>query len=77
MSVYDMCKAGHRVTFELDDEGRDCSVVEHRATGARTQLHLRNNVWEIDATVIPFGEDPQLVSADLCPFHGQASQPQP
>ena len=75
MSVYDMCKSGHRVTFEFDDTGRDCSVIEHRGTGARTQLHLRGSVWEIDATIIPFGEDLQFISADLCPVHGQASQP--
>ena len=75
MSVYDMCRSGHRVIFELDDDGRDHSIIEHRATGARTQLHLRNNGWEIDATIIPFGEDLRLISADLCPVHGQASQP--
>ena len=75
MTVYDMCKSGHRATFELDDEGRGRSVIEHRATGARTPLHLRNKVWEIDATIIPFGEDLLPTSAELCSIEGQASRP--
>ena len=49
LSVYDMCKAGHRVVFDLDG-----SFAEHKTTGQKTNFILRNNTWDLDLEIVPY-----------------------
>lgn len=41
MGVYDMCAAGHRVVFDLDD-GKDAGYVQHKESGRTFRPVLRN-----------------------------------
>ena len=82
MSVYDMCTSGHRVVFELGEDGSDRSYITHRPTGSQTPMHLRNRVWELDLDVAPYSQiQSVLPSSDvcmqelLCPFQGQGLNP--
>ena len=76
LSVYDMCKAGQKVVFEIADNGADMSHSVCRHSGKVTRFTLRNNVWDLDVTAIPFNASKLYASNDstryLCPFPGQA-----
>ena len=76
LSVYDMCKAGQKVVFEIADNGADMSHSVCRHSGKVTRFTLRNNVWDLDVTAIPFNASKLYTSNDstryLCPFPGQA-----
>jgi hypothetical protein len=74
LAVYDLCAAGHRVVFDLEEGSR----AEHKKTGGVTPFVLRGRSWEIDFEVLPY-ETGGAVAADieeevarLCPFTGQA-----
>ena len=53
ISVYDMCKAGHLVTFDIDEDGVDRSHAVHKGIGEITPFTLRKRVWEMDVEVVP------------------------
>ena len=53
-SVYDMCKAGHKVTFEIDDEGTDHSHSLHRQSGMIIRFELNGRVWDMELEVMPY-----------------------
>ena len=56
IAVHDMCKAGHRVIFEIDDNGKDLSHAEHRKTGERVNFVPNGRCWDIEAEVVPYKE---------------------
>ena len=76
-----MCEAGQRVVFDIVG-GENRSYTEHKESGTRTPLKLKNRVWEIDFDVYPYQGAVKMLSAagtsreQLCPFGGQA-HPQP
>ena len=80
IAVYDMCKAGHRVVFDLEGD-EDLSHAENKATGERTKFNLRKRVWEIDAKVPPYNNTNAVWSQaaaapkSICPFEGQVAWP--
>ena len=53
VAVYDMCKAGHRVVFDLDEPG---SYAEHKMTGERQPFILRGRTWDMDLELVPFAD---------------------
>ena len=78
MSVYDMCLAGHRVVFDIED-GVDMSYVLHKKTGQTIKPELRNRTWDLDVEVVPYVESTVLFekivkesNGQLCPFQRQA-----
>ena len=77
LSVYDMCKAGQRVTFEITPDGQSYSFAEHIKSGKRTWFTLRNNVWDIDVSPIPYHEVSRSgmsdLARDLAPFNRQVN----
>ena len=51
-SVSSLVDAGHRVTFEKDDEtGLDMSYIVNKANGSVIKMHRDRNVWTIDTYV--------------------------
>ena len=76
LSVYDMCRAGQKVVFEIADDGTDMSHPMCRHSGKLTRFTLRNNVWDLDVTSVPRNASQLYTSHDstryLCPFPGQA-----
>jgi hypothetical protein len=79
ISVYDLCRTGHRVVFEIDDEGNDLShAVSRRFPHPPLKFVRRNNVWDLDVSPIPhsanekfFETNGQSIQRYLCPFQGQ------
>ena len=81
-SVYDLCAAGPRVTFDLGKDGTDRSSAENEDSGEKTYFNLRNRVWELEAKLIPKGETEDVLenmrtqqAGELCPFEGQVLWP--
>jgi hypothetical protein len=80
ISVYDLCKTGHRVVFEIDEQGNDLShAVRTREPYHTYKFTRRNNVWDLDVSPIPhsamdnyFESEGESVQRYLCPFPGQA-----
>ena len=74
LAVYDLCAAGHRVIFDLEEGSR----AEHKATGEVTPFVLRGKSWEMDLEVLPYASG-SAVAAEieketerLCPLEGPA-----
>ncbi len=78
ISVYDMCLAGHRVVFDIED-GVDMSCVLHKKTGQKIKPVLRSRTWDLDVEVVPCAESTVVLekiakesSGQLAPFQRQA-----
>ena len=54
-SVREMVKAGNRVVFDEDANGKPCSYVEYKKTGKRTVIHDNNGNFQFSIRV-PRGE---------------------
>lgn len=79
LSTYDLCRAGHRVVFDMEN-GVGKPYAEHKETGQRTRSHLRKRVWELDVQVMPHANLKQVMSkasakAPDDPFVGRATWP--
>ena len=70
LSVYDVCKAGQNVVFEIADKGADMSHSMCRHSGKMTRFTLRNNVWDLDVTATPFNAS-ELYASNESTRHGQ------
>ena len=53
LSVADLVEKGKRVTFELDDSGRNISSIVDRRTDESLPIGFRNRTFEISMTVAP------------------------
>ena len=78
ISVYDMCRTGHRVVFDMED-GVDMSYVVHKKTGQTIKPVLRSRTWDLDVEVVPYAESTVVLekiakesSGQLAPFQRQA-----
>ena len=78
ISVYDMCLAGHRFVFDIED-GVDMSYVLHKKTGQTIKPVLRSRTWDLDVEVVPYAELTVVLekiakesSGQLAPFQRQA-----
>lgn len=56
-----MCKAGHRIVFEVDSDNNDKSCIINLKTGEKVPFKLRNHVWELDLRVIPAGRTVEIL----------------
>ena len=54
-SVREMVKAGNKVVFDEDANGKPCSYVEYKKTGMRTVIHDNNGNFQF-AIRVPKGE---------------------
>ena len=50
-SAREMLEAGNRVVLDRDSNGRDCSYIEHKATGRKTAVHERNGAFQFNIVV--------------------------
>lgn len=80
VSVYDMCKAGHRVVCDIDSNGTDQSYALNLKTGEKTIFKLRSRIRELDMRVIPVRQTAEVLQReskpqDLCPLGGQIRRP--
>ena len=82
IAAYDVCAAGHKVVFDLDDEG---SYAENKKTGERIKMDLRGRTWEWEFEIVPYDDTRQIVKelaretkekTTLCPFQRQVGAPQ-
>ena len=78
MSLYDMCQAGHRVVYDMED-GVDMSYVLHKKTGLKIKLVLRSRTCDLDVEGAPHAESTVVLekiakesSGQLAPFQRQA-----
>ena len=62
-SVSRMVKNGHRVVFDTDDWGENCSFIESKATGKKLWLRERNGVYVLDVMVAPPGYQGEVDSS--------------
>eukprot|EP00971_Amphidinium_carterae_P082049 1623115-Amphidinium_carterae.3 len=61
LAVRDLLETGHRVVFELDDDGNDKSRVEHRESGDCLHFQYKRRVWELEIDVLPPSEAERLM----------------
>ena len=61
-AVYDMMKAGHRVVFDLDEQGNDISHALHKATGTETRFIPNGRTWDMELQVVPYAEARKLLN---------------
>ena len=52
-----MCLAGHRVVFDVAEDGTDLSRAEKKQTGEKTTFKLRNHVWELEVKITPTAQN--------------------
>ena len=79
-AVFDLCRTGHRVTFDLGEDGSGQSSLAHKKTGEKTPMKLENKVWHFDVDVIPKADTDAVLAeiekpGDLCPFGEQVLRP--
>ena len=55
-SVHQMMRKGSKVTFDIDESGRDVSSIVHKASGQRIPLRVENGVYVLDMLVASPGE---------------------
>jgi len=53
LAVIDLVKHGKRVVFDLDDQGRNISVIHDKKTGKNIDMHIRNGTFEMDLLEAP------------------------
>ena len=61
LSVSDLCKQGHKVCFQLDDNGADLSYIEHVLTGERTSMVFNGVTWDMECEVIPYEQAKETI----------------
>ena len=61
-AVFDMMKAGHRVVFDLDEQGNDISHALHKATGTETRFIPNGRTWDMELQVVPYAEARKLLN---------------
>ena len=59
-AVFDMMTAGHRVVFDLDDQGNDISHALHKASGTETRFIPNGRTWDMELQVVPYVEARKL-----------------
>ena len=59
-AVFDMMAAGHRVVFDLDEQGNDISHALHKASGTETRFIPNGRTWDMELQVVPYTEARKL-----------------
>ena len=59
-AVFDMMAAGHRVVFDLDEQGNDISHALHKASGTETRFIPNGRTWDMELHVVPYTEARKL-----------------
>ena len=57
VSVWDMCKAGHCVHFDLEHG----SYAKHNQTGSVVPFTLNGKTWDMELDLIPFSETDSIM----------------
>ena len=79
ISVFDMVKANHKVTFDQVD-GVDVSKAVNKTTGEVSRFVLRNRCWDLDVEVVPPNKQAAATERRkqeilmMAPFSRQAAQ---